>query len=225
MPVPDYVELVAPLHDDRYRLVNRRVERGVVAIDKNERYELLRERIRVLLRRDLPHRVPKEVCEQTRSKGCGDQENISGTDAPAVWQSRRGRFSSLHAGAYHRTCGGHQPHACRPFSLTAFLHNIGMNTTGIAEALCPLPGLRCREDHVPGRAYHRARRDGYRIYDPRMRRDADNRPLCPPQCTLRTCQSPAQLLQGKKITDPRRLPVPENKGPQPNGNPDTSQKI
>ena len=64
MPFADYVELVAPLHDDRFHLVNRRVENGSVAIKKEERYELVRERIRLMLRRELPHKVPPALCEQ-----------------------------------------------------------------------------------------------------------------------------------------------------------------
>lgn len=130
MPVPDYVELVAPLHDDRYRLVNRRVERGVVAIDKNERYELLRERIRVLLRRDLPHRVPKEVCEQLAPKAA---------EIKKIYQEQMLRqFGKVEEGAFPPcmqalitalAAGTNLTHAGR-FSLTAFLHNIGMNTTG-----------------------------------------------------------------------------------------------
>ncbi len=54
MPLPDYVEIVSPLHDPRFKLVNRDLHHGFVKIKKEERYELLRERIRVILRRDLP---------------------------------------------------------------------------------------------------------------------------------------------------------------------------
>ena len=64
MPLVDYVEIAAPLHDERFKLVNRRVRHGFVEIKKEERYELLRERIRVILRRDLPYKVPKSLCEQ-----------------------------------------------------------------------------------------------------------------------------------------------------------------
>ena len=46
MPVPDYVELLLRFTSDHYRLINRHVEKGFVKINKNERYDLLRERIR-----------------------------------------------------------------------------------------------------------------------------------------------------------------------------------
>ncbi len=64
MPLADYVEIVSPLHEPRFKLVNRRVEKGQVGVRKEELLELLRERIRVILRRDLPYHVPKKICEQ-----------------------------------------------------------------------------------------------------------------------------------------------------------------
>ena len=157
IPVPDYVELVAPLHDDRYRLINRQVERGFVAINKNERYELLRERIRVLLRRDLPHRVPKEICESACAESSGDQEGVPGTDAAAVRKGGGKRISPLHAGADYRACGGSKPHARRPFLAHGIPPQYRSGHGGDRRTLSPGPGLRYREDDVPGRAYHGAR--------------------------------------------------------------------
>ncbi len=84
MPLTDYVELVSFLHEDRFRLVNRRLLRGFVEIKKEERYELLRERTRLIMRYDLPRKVPSSICEQLSSESCIDKKGIPGTDAPAV---------------------------------------------------------------------------------------------------------------------------------------------
>ena len=65
MPLADYVEIVSPLHEARFKLVNRRVEGGYVGVRKEELLELLRERIRVILRRDLPYHVPKKICNNS----------------------------------------------------------------------------------------------------------------------------------------------------------------
>src|SRR5512136_17288 len=64
MPVADYIEIVSKLHEDRFKLVNRRIRKGTVEVRKEELLELLRERIRVILRRDLPYHVPKNLCQQ-----------------------------------------------------------------------------------------------------------------------------------------------------------------
>jgi DNA primase large subunit len=156
MPVADYVELVSPLHDDRFQLVNRRVANGYVDIRKNERYELLRERVRVLLRRDLPHRVPKPVCDLLAPKTAQikkvNQEQmlrqfgtIEERAFPPCMQALIAALSS----------GANLTHAGR-FSLTAFLHNIGMNTTAIAELYSRAPDFDPEKtmyqvEHITGR--------------------------------------------------------------------------
>ena len=156
MPVPDYVELVAPLHEDRYRLINRHVERGFVTINKSERYDLLRERIRVLLRRDLPHRVPKEICEQLAPNAA---------EIKKVYQEQMLRqFGKVEESAFPPcmqalisalAAGTNLTHAGR-FSLTTFLHNIGMDITGIAELYARSPDFDIEKtmyqvEHITGR--------------------------------------------------------------------------
>jgi len=132
MPLADYVELVSPLHDDRYHLINRRLDRGFVAVKKEERYELLRERIRVLMRRDLPHKVPSALCEQLAPRVSGIKK---------VYQEQMlQQFGSIEESAFPPcmqalitalTSGTNLTHAGR-FALTTFLHTIGMDVPGIA---------------------------------------------------------------------------------------------
>jgi DNA primase large subunit len=156
MPVPDYVELVAPLHDDRFRLINRRVDRGFVTVNKNERYELLRERVRVMLRRDLPHRVPKEICERLAPRAA---------EIKAAYQEQMLRqFGKVDEGAFPPcmkaliaalAAGVNLTHAGR-FSLTAFLHNIGMDSSGIATLYARSPDFDVEKtmyqvEHITGR--------------------------------------------------------------------------
>jgi DNA primase large subunit len=64
LPVTGYVELVPHLRDKRWRLVNRDVQRGSVALEPGEIDELIRERIRAILVDQLPLRVPHGLCER-----------------------------------------------------------------------------------------------------------------------------------------------------------------
>jgi len=140
MPLPDYVEIIAPLHEARFKLVNRVVQHGFVEIRQEERYELLRERIRVILRRELPYRsIPRMVCELLAPFA----EQIK-----KEYQEKMLRnFGVIEEGAFPPciqslvaaiTSGANLTHPGR-FSLTSFLHNIGMEKTQIAELFARAP--------------------------------------------------------------------------------------
>nr|WP_320160639.1 DNA primase regulatory subunit PriL [uncultured Methanoregula sp.] len=132
IPLADYVEIVSLLHEERFKLVNRRVHRGFVEIRKEEILELLRERIRVIIRRDLPYRVPKTLCQQLAPIA----EKIK-----VEYQNRMlQQFGSIEESAFPPcmqalatalTSGTNLTHAGR-FALTTFLHTIGMDVAGIA---------------------------------------------------------------------------------------------
>ena len=156
MRVADYVELVAPMHDDRYRLINRRVGKGFVEIKNEDRYELLRERIRVLLRRDLPHRVPQSICELLAPKAAEIkkvyQEQMLRQFGTVEEQAFPPCIQSLIAAL---SSGMNLTHAGR-FSLTAFLHNIGMDTVAIAQLYARAPDFDAEKtmyqvEHITGR--------------------------------------------------------------------------
>jgi DNA primase large subunit len=140
MPLPDYVEIIAPLHEARFKLVNRVVQHGFVEIRQEERYELLRERIRVILRRELPYRnIPKSLCEQLAP---------SAEQIKKEYQEKMLRnFGAIEEGAFPPciqaligaiTSGANLNHPGR-FSLTSFLHNIGMEKLSIAELFARAP--------------------------------------------------------------------------------------
>jgi len=139
MSLVDYVELVAPIREDRFRLVNRVVTKGRVKVNNDEVYELLRERIRVLLRRDLPVKVPSSVCEQLAPRLAELQK---------VYQEQMLRqFGAIEESAFPPciqalikaiTSGANITHPGR-FSLTSFLHNIGMEKTQISGLFARAP--------------------------------------------------------------------------------------
>ena len=140
MPLADYVEISAPLHDSRFKLVNRAVGGGSVVIRPGERYELLRERIRVVLRRDLPYRnVPKSLCEKVVpvteqiKKRYQEQmlENFGTIEEDAFPPCIRALIAAV-------TAGANLTHPGR-FSLVAFLHTVGMDNERIGELFARAP--------------------------------------------------------------------------------------
>jgi len=156
MPLTDYVELVSPLHEDRFKLVNRRVARGFVEIKKEERYELLRERTRLIMRHDLPHKVPSSLCEQLAPKVASIKK---------VYQEQMlQQFGAIDESAFPPciqalvlalTAGTNLSHAGR-FTLTTFIHSVGMNVTEIAQMYARSPDFDPEKtmyqvEHITGR--------------------------------------------------------------------------
>jgi DNA primase large subunit len=156
IPLTDYVELVSALHEDRFRLVNRRLARGFVEIKKEERYELLRERTRLIIRHDLPHKVPSSVCEMLAPYVASIKK---------VYQEQMlQQFGAVEESAFPPcmqslvlalTAGTNLTHAGR-FALTTFLHTIGMDVTGIASMYARSPDFDQEKtmyqvEHITGR--------------------------------------------------------------------------
>jgi len=156
MPFTDYVEIVSVLHEDRFKLVNRRVQGGFVEIKKEELLELLRERIRVVLRRDLPYHVPKSLCERLAPVG----ESIK----KEYQQQMLRQFGSIEENAFPPcmqalikalTSGVNLTHAGR-FALTTFVHTIGMDVPAIAQLYARSPDFDPEKtmyqvEHITGR--------------------------------------------------------------------------
>ena len=156
IPLVDYVEIAASLHDERFRLVNRRVHKGFVEIKKEERYELLRERIRVILRRDLPYKIPKSLCEQLLP--------LSEPIKKVYQEKMLQQFGTIEESAFPPcmqalilalTAGTNLTHSGR-FALTTFIHAIGMDVTGIAQLYARSPDYdpdktMYQVEHITGR--------------------------------------------------------------------------
>jgi DNA primase large subunit len=156
MPLTGYVELVSHLHEDRFRLVNRRLSKGFVEIKKEERYELLRERTHLVIRHDLPHKVPSSLCEQLAPKVASIKK---------VYQEQMlQQFGTIDETAFPPcmqalvlalTAGTNLTHAGR-FALTTFVHTIGMNITEIAQMYARSPDFDPEKtmyqvEHITGR--------------------------------------------------------------------------
>ncbi len=156
LPVIQYVEIVAGLHEERWRLVNRNVEDGQVRVTPDEMHELIREQIRVILERQLPLKVPEKVCELLQQS----VEEVTATYQKTMLE----QFGTVEEECFPPcmqalmaalTGGTNIPHQGR-FALTAFLHNIGMGSAEIIALYCRAPDFdlsktQYQVEHISGR--------------------------------------------------------------------------
>jgi DNA primase large subunit len=151
-----YIELSAGMREDRWRLVNRDVWNGKVLVKKHETDDLLRECIRVSIHRNLPMPVPQVVCTLLASSVAG----ISAAEQKYLLEQfgsidESGFPPCINALIYALSAGTNISHPGR-FALTAFLHNIGMNTQDIINLYCRAPDFDINRtmyqvEHISGR--------------------------------------------------------------------------
>jgi DNA primase large subunit len=139
IPIVTYIELVSGMREDRWRLVNRILSTGYVQVRAEEGEELLRERIRFILHRQLPLTIPESICSEIAP--------ATSRITVAYQQHMLEQFGTVDEGSFPPcmqaligalTAGTNITHTGR-FSLTAFLHNIGMEGTRIVELFCRAP--------------------------------------------------------------------------------------
>ncbi len=126
MPAIEYVEMAANIREDKWRLINREVERGFIRVSSDEREILLGERIRSVLGSSLPLPVP----------GAYEREFAPWTDRllAKIQEQTLAEFGVIDESAFPpciqtliqaAAAGANLTHSGR-FSLVAFLHTIGM---------------------------------------------------------------------------------------------------
>jgi DNA primase large subunit len=129
---------------------------GYVEIRKEELLELLRERIRVILRRDLPYNVPKSICQQLAP--------VAESIKKEYQEQMLRQFGSIEESAFPPcmqalvsalTAGTNLTHAGR-FALTTFVHTVGMDVPAIAELYARSPDFDPEKtmyqvEHITGR--------------------------------------------------------------------------
>jgi DNA primase large subunit len=157
LPLVQYVEVVAGLHEERWRLINRDVAEGRVFISQAEMNELLREQIRVILLRQLPLKVPEKICTLLDSQVGEIKAVYQKTILEQFGAVEEECFPPcIQALILALTAGTNIPHSGR-FALTAFLHNIGMGAPQIIELYCRAPDFdlsktQYQVEHISGRS-------------------------------------------------------------------------
>lgn len=213
VPVIDYIELCSALHDSKWRLINRDVHSGRVGIGKDEYDELVKERIRSMLEDQLPLRVGESICSMlsslTDDLSAGYQEMLMEQFGEVDEDS----FPPCMKAIIHAvTEGTNIPHTAR-FSLTAFMHVIGMDIHQIVEVYTRAPDFDVDKtmyqvEHISGR--------GGTEYTP---------PTCATMKTYGLCVNrdqycknishPLSYYRAKKKALKRNASVQEEKQPSP----------
>lgn len=155
MPFIQYVEIAARLTEDRWRLVNRIVDHGIVRIHQDEIDEILRERLRVIMSQNLPLKVPSTLCISLqpvldRIKTVIQERMLEefGTVEESAFPPCMQAIISALVNRSHLTHMGR-------FAITAFMHNIGMQNTRIVELYGQVPDFDISKtmyqvDHISG---------------------------------------------------------------------------
>ncbi|MDY6779905.1 MAG: DNA primase large subunit PriL [Halobacteria archaeon] len=154
--VSDYLELASGLSDEKWKLVNRSVDDGVVGVSRDDLLELAREGVRQRVADDLPLDVPDEVRELVAPAADEVQEALADTDLTTdIEVVEESEFPPcMKALLTDIREGEHLEHHSR-FAITAFLTNIGMTTDEIVDTYEVNPGFgeemtRYQTDHIQG---------------------------------------------------------------------------
>jgi len=154
--VTDYIPVASRMQEERWRLINRVVIRGKVRVAPLEYDEIVRERLRYVMARNLPIKVPSSICELLQP----EVDNIK-----SEWQKHiLEEFGKVEESAFppcmQAILGaiagqGHLTHMAR-FAISAFLHNIGMENTRIIELYGNVQNFDLRKtmyqvEHISGR--------------------------------------------------------------------------
>jgi len=137
--VKRYVECTSRLRNERWRLVNRDVERGMVSIESPEHDELLKESIFSYMRESMPLQVPEDICRMlspvVEQIGAVQQEKMLEQFGEVDEECFPPCISALISAI---TEGKNLPHTAR-FTIVTFLHMIGMDVPQIVEVFCRAP--------------------------------------------------------------------------------------
>ncbi|MDE4907261.1 DNA primase large subunit PriL [Methanogenium marinum] len=139
MTVKQYVDLVSRMREPRWRLVNRDVKNGRVLCPQDDYAVLLREKIRQVIRLQLPLSVPGPIAVRLRTYA----EDVSHSYQEMILE-QYGEVSEdcfppcIRAIIAAVTDGTNIPHTAR-FTLTAFMHTIGLDETAIVEVFSRAP--------------------------------------------------------------------------------------
>jgi len=131
IPFVKYIELSSTLREERFRLVNRDLLKGMVQISDDDGELLLRERIRTLLLDQLPLILPKSVCSDLASYVAEVEAIIAERATIEYGDVDEAGFPPCIRALYDAAGEGRQISHSGRFALTTFLHTIGVEMTGI----------------------------------------------------------------------------------------------
>ncbi len=133
----DYIRFANVIHEPKWKLVNRNMNRGTISLQKEDFSRIMQEAVRKRIESSLPLAVPPEICASLQ----GHLEEIHNALAARKSEFSIEEFKEIMPDCFppcmvhalsNANAGVNLPHSMR-FALVSFLLNIGMNTDGIIE--------------------------------------------------------------------------------------------
>jgi len=155
----DYIRYANVIHEPKWKLVNRNMDRGKVSLSRDDFSRIMEEAIRKRIESGLPAAVPPEICESLRKY----LEEIRNAIPVRKSEFNIEEFKEIMPDCFppcmvHALSNGQAginlAHSMR-FALVSFLLNIGMNVDGIIELFKVSPDFdeertRYQVNHIHG---------------------------------------------------------------------------
>ncbi len=149
--ISSYLRGAVRIRDEKWRLLNRELERGWVLVSSRELIRLLEEFLREKLEEPLPVELPEYILEEVRKIQVKSEVERIDVSLPVrlecIPPCMKKILSDLQKGV-------NVPHTAR-FAITAFLLNIGMDVDSIVELFSSAPDFdeektRYQVEHIAG---------------------------------------------------------------------------
>lgn len=155
----DYLKAAARMKSPGWKLVNRSLEAGWVAVTGQELARILEERARERVQRGLPLKVPPEICDKLRMEISRVEEELSSRKAEErvdLGEVTEEAFPPcIRVVLAQVAAGKNQAHTAR-FALTTFLLAVGMDVDEVVAVFNRSPDFdeektRYQVEHIAGR--------------------------------------------------------------------------
>ncbi len=155
----DYIRFANVIHEPKWKLVNRNMNRGKVTLSREDFSRLMEEAVRKKIESGLPAAVPPDICsglgeylEEIRSALIARKSEFSIEEFKEIMPDCFPPCMTL--AISNARAGVNLPHSMR-FALVSFLLNVGMNTDGIVELFKVSPDFdeektRYQVNHIHG---------------------------------------------------------------------------
>jgi DNA primase large subunit len=135
----DYIRYASSIHDPKWKLINSKVNHGIVHLKKEDLVRLIEEAVRKRIESGLPLEVPQEICTALEVYLNEIKDRLSARKSQFSIEEFKEIMPDCFPPCIKRAlsdaqAGVNLPHSMR-FALTSFLLNIGMNVEGIIELL------------------------------------------------------------------------------------------
>lgn len=156
----EYLKAAHMMHSTNWKLVNRPLRDGWVAVTSQDLVRLLEERVREDIQRGLPIQVPSEICEKLADYSVEIREELAATRSDEridLGEVTQDAFPPCIMHMLMQVAGGvNLAHTAR-FALTSFLLQVGMSTDEVVQIFNNSPDFdedrtRYQVEHISGKS-------------------------------------------------------------------------